>query len=128
MEGIVGLASKAFTGPPPSNKDSKQEAKDKDLKEIQAKEDYSLSMAKETLEMLEELEKQTRNQTVSDSVEDPIQDFINNLSITGVMIAGNESQILINNQVYSKNSIINSSFELKLFNTISQNYDAGFAW
>lgn len=104
VEGIVGLASRAFTGPPPSNKNS-QQAPEPEPK------DYSLSTAQETLELLE---KQAKNNKPADTPENPIHEFIQSLSITGVMIANEGSQVLINNHVYSNHSVIDSSLHLIL--------------
>lgn len=108
IQGMVGLASRAFTGAPSVNK--KPEKTEESQKEV-PKQDYSLSTAQGTLEMLEE---QAKNSKDASTVENPIQDFINNLSITGVMIADQGSQVLINNQVYLNHSVINPSLHLIL--------------
>lgn len=108
IQGMVGLASRAFTGAPSSNKTSE---KSQESQKETPKQDYSLSTAQVTLEMLEEQAKKSKDNS---NEENPIQDFINNLSITGVMIADQGSQVLINNQVYSNHSVINQSLHLIL--------------
>ncbi len=108
VQGIVGLASRAFIKTPSSNTDSQ---KPQESVKESAKETYSLSTAQDTLTMLE---KQVNNTTQYRIPNNPVQDFVQDLSITGVMIADDESQVLINNQVYTNNSIIDTSLNLKL--------------
>lgn len=108
IQGIVGLASKAFTKTPSSNTNAQQSQEP--VKE-NSKESFSLSTAQETLAMLE---KQVNNSKTPHILNNPVQDFIQDLSITGVMIADDESQVLINNQVYTNNSTIEPSLNLKL--------------
>lgn len=108
IEGMVGLASRAFTGSTSSNKNS---GNPQEAQKESPKQDYSLSTAQEMLEMLE---KQAKNNIEVPTPENPIQDFINNLSITGVMIADQGSQVLINNQVYKNHSVISQSLHLIL--------------
>lgn len=55
-----------------------------------------------------------RTRTHSEEEIDPIQAYINELNVTGVLISSNENKVLLNNQVYSKNSHLEENFDLEL--------------
>lgn len=107
MEGLVGLASKAFVQSS-GGKDGKQA---QETEKESPKANYTLSTAQETLAMLEA---QAKNNKSTYTIQDPIEEYVQNLSITGVMIADDGSQVLINNQVYSTNAKIDPALNLEL--------------
>lgn len=107
FESIVGLASKAFVKTP--NPDEKTKAQEPT--QVESRENYSLSTAQTTLNMIAEEHQSVKK--VNNS-QDPVRKFIDSLSITGVMISGKESMVLINNHVYFTDSIIDPLLNLTL--------------
>lgn len=109
FENLVGFASKAFVKK--TDTDSKKTTADEPPTTDESKINYSLSTAQKTLEMLEA---EALFQKHVHSPPNPIQNFIDSLEITGVMFSNSESKVLMNNQVYSINSIINKKLMLEL--------------
>lgn len=105
FEGILNVASRAFINKSPSSTSSPHPA----LTQQTPKENLHLSTAQKTLDIIEQEAQQSKN-----FPENKTQQFINSLSITGVMISKDESMVLINNRVFLKNAIINPDLNLQL--------------
>ncbi len=124
FEGVVGLASKAFTSnpnkPKPSNSsstNSENAEATENTKENQkpAEENYTLSTAQATLENIQR-ESQAAGETpkIPETPKTKMQQYIDSLWVTGVMISQDESMALINNRVFTKGAVIDATFNLTL--------------
>lgn len=109
FESVVNLASKAFTLDPKKSKTNNSTESNKDKNENRTEENFTLSTAQSTLDKI-----QRESELQKEAPRSRVQEFIDSLAVTGVMISKDESMALINNRVFSKNSIVDSKFNLTL--------------
>lgn len=121
FEGMINLASKAFTRVPTQSKtkevakESNVEQSKNDNAEKPVETNYKLSTAQDTLEKI-----QRESDTLKEAPKSKVEQFIDSLAVTGVMISKDDSMALINNRVFPKNSIIDANFNLTLVDIYPQ--------
>lgn len=109
FESIVDLASKAFTVDPKKTKAKNSNSESKNGNNALTEENFTLSTAQSTLDKI-----QRESELPKEAPKSKVQQFIDTLAVTGVMISKDDSMALINNRVFSKNSIVDSNFNLTL--------------
>lgn len=112
FESFVGVAQK-FIAPKAAGGGVAPEA----AKETEKPVDYTVKNAKELLEQINQ-EKATAKvkpvEAVAVDEADEVQSYVDSLNITGVMFNRQDSKVLINNRVFSINSVVNRDYRLML--------------